>query len=190
MDADKFARIEVKSDAELWAWLDANHAQTESVWLVTWRAQHKDRYVSREMVLDALIAHGWIDGRRMVLDGDRTMQLISPRRQHIWAQTYKLRAERLEAEGRMRPAGRAAVLHARQSGLWAVSDPIDALLEPEDLTAILKSHGGLAWWQASAPSYRRNILRWIALAKRPATRATRLETVAAHAAQGKKVPQY
>ncbi|MFN4099185.1 MAG: YdeI/OmpD-associated family protein, partial [Pararhodobacter sp.] len=103
MDADRFRQIEVHSEAALWDWLAAHHGQPDSVWLVTWKAAHRDLFVSREAVLDALIAYGWIDGRRMKLDDSRTMQLISPRRQQAWAQSYKARAARLEAEGRMKP---------------------------------------------------------------------------------------
>lgn len=190
MDHDRFARVEVVSDRDLWAWLAAHHSQAESVWLVTWKAHHADRYVSREAVLDALIAHGWIDGPRMKLDDDRTMQLISPRQQQAWAQSYKSRADRLEAEGRMHPAGRLAVEAGRQSGRWHESDPIDALMEPPDLIEALGETGGAIWWSTAAPSYRRNVLRWIASAKRPETRAERIGTVAKPAAKGEKVPQY
>ena len=190
MDPDRFARVEVQAEGDLWAWLAVHHAQEDSVWLVTWKAQHRDRDVSREAVLDALIAHGWIDGRRMKLDEGRTMQLIGPRRQQAWAASYKTRAARLEVEGRMHPAGRAAVARGRESGLWHASDPVDALVDPDDLLAALDAAGGLAWWQAAAPSYRRNILRWIAQAKRPETRATRVATASSHAGRGEKVPQY
>jgi len=190
MDAGKFRQIEVASQAALWDWLAACHAQPDSVWLVTWKAAHRDRYVSREAVLDALIAHGWIDGRRMALDEDRTMQLISPRRQQAWAQSYKDRAARLTAEGRMHPAGLAAVRQGQESGLWDVSTPVDALIDPDDLTLALGAAGGLDWWRAAAPSYRRNILRWIAGARQTPTRAKRIAVAADHAARGEKVPQY
>ncbi len=190
MDPDRFARIEIHAEAQLWAWLGAHHARPDSVWLVTWKAAHRDRFVSREAVLDALIAFGWIDGRRMVLDADRTMQLISPRRQQAWAASYKARAERLIAEGRMQPAGLAALRAGQESGLWHASDPVDALIDPPDLTAALAEGGGAGWWAGAAPSYRRNVLRWIAGAKGADTRARRVATVADHAAEERKVPQY
>lgn len=190
MDTNRFQQVEARSETELWDWLATNHPQADSVWLVTWKAAHRDRYVSREAVLDALIAHGWIDGRRMRLDNDRTMQLIAPRKQQAWAQSYKARAARMEAEGRMHPAGRAAVRQGQQSGLWHVSDPVDALIDPDDLTRALEAAGALTWWQAAAPSYRRNILRWIAAAKQDGTRAKRIDVAAGHAARGEKVPQY
>ena len=190
MDHNKFERVEIKSEDDLWQWLQQYHGNSESVWLVTWKAAHPDRYVSRDTVLDALIAHGWIDGRRLKLDDTRTMQLISPRKQQVWAQTYKDRAERLRAEGKMHPAGDAAIEDARRSGRWTESELIDALVEPDDLTSALEANGGLLWWQAAAPSYRRNVLRWISGAKKPETRVKRIDKTSSLAAQQKRVPQF
>ena len=190
MDHNKFERVEIKSEDDLWQWLQQYHGNSESVWLVTWKAAHPDRYVSRDTVLDALIAHGWIDGRRLKLDDTRTMQLISPRKQQVWAQTYKDRAERLRAEGKMHPAGDAAIEDARRSGRWTESELIDALVEPDDLTSALEANGGLLWWQAAAPSYRRNVLRWISGAKKSETRVKRIDKTSSLAAQQKKVPQF
>ena len=107
-----FERVEIRTARAIWEWLDVNHNQQDSIWLVTWKASHRDKYVSRDEVLDALIAYGWIDGRRMKLDEDRTMQLLSPRKAQIWAQTYKTRAEKLEADGRMQEPGREATEEA------------------------------------------------------------------------------
>lgn len=72
--------IEITHKQQLWDWLALNHANPASVRLVTWKAVHPQKYVGREDVLDALIAFGWIDGRRFVVDQDRTAQLISPRK--------------------------------------------------------------------------------------------------------------
>ncbi len=190
MSVPDLERVEVASVAELWNWLDAHHDQGDSVLLVTWKAKRRDRYVSRDDVLDALIAHGWIDGRRFALDDDRTMQLVSPRKQQLWAASYRDRAERLIAEGRMRPPGLAAVEAAKAAGTWHARRDVDRLEEPLDLRAALDQRKASAWWDEAAPSYRRNVLRWIAGAKREPTRAKRIDIVAAHAACGEKVPNY
>ena len=117
IDADKFERVTVNSRAALFAWLDEHHAQADAVWVVTWKKSVPEKYVSTHDILDAVVAYGWVDGiRRKVeplaqADGtleERTMQLISPRRVQHWAQSYKERAARLEAEGIMHDAGRAA----------------------------------------------------------------------------------
>jgi len=118
------------------------------------------------------------------------MQLVSPRRQQGWAKSYRDRAARLIGEGRMQPPGQAAIDASKAAGLWEALPEVDALADPADLTAALAERGAQDWWAGAAPSYRRNVLRWIAGAKRPPTRFKRIEAVAAHAAQGEKVPNY
>ncbi len=183
-------RVEVQSADALWEWMSRNHAQGESIWLVTWKASHPEQYVSRETVLDVLIAYGWIDGRRMKLDAARTMQLISPRKEQAWAKTYKDRAARLERDGLMREPGRTAIRLSKANGKWDALAHVDALTEPEDLTSALEAGRAREWWDQAAPSYRRNILRWIATAKTPKTRSKRITIATEHAARGEKVPHY
>lgn len=182
-------RVEVTSADGLEDWLAAHHGQAESVWLVTWKAAHPAKYVGREEVLDALIAWGWIDGRRKVLDADRTMQLIAPRRQQAWAQSYKDRAARLEAEGRMRPPGIAAVEAGKASCLWSFYDDVDALIVPHDLGAALAGRGAAEAWEAAPKAYRRNLLRWVKLAKTASTRSKRIAQITEAIAAGKRIPQ-
>ena len=193
---DRFPMIEAPDAATLWRWLEAHHAQEGSVWLVTWLKRPGAPYLSREAVLDALIAWGWIDGIRRAAgyqgqDGPgerRTMQLISPRRHQRWTSTYRARAERLLAEGRMAAPGLAAIEAAQAAGTWEANPEVDAILIPEDLSAALGE--AEATFAAFAPSHRRNVLRWIAGAKTAQTRAKRVETAASLARQGKRVPQF
>lgn len=180
-------QVEIKSSDALWAWLDRHHAQEASVLLVTWKAAKRDWYVSREAVLDGLIAYGWIDGRRYTVDAQRTAQLVAPRATQFWAQSYKDRARALEADGKMQPSGRAAVEQGKASGLWDFMADVDRLEVPDDLDAALGT--GRSAWDVLAPSYRRNVLRWIKLAKTQTTRQKRIAQAAAATAQGVKIPQ-
>lgn len=186
---ESFEKLEITHPDALWAWLGKNHGQADSIWLVTWKAANRDKYVSRDDVLDALVAYGWIDGIRRKLDDLRTMQLISPRKQQIWAGSYKARAARLKTDGRMAEPGHRAIAEAKANGLWDAMGDVDALQVPEDLRAAFAPDAA-AWFDAAAPSYRRNVLRWIAGAKRAPTRAKRVLEVARRAELGEKVPQY
>ena len=190
MDADKFQRIEISTPEALWDWLSKHHAHADSVWLVTFKKSVPDKYVDRSAVLDALIAYGWVDGRRMKLDDTRTMQLISPRKQQVWAKSYKDRASQLERDGRMKPPGQAAINAAKASGRWDRSKKVDALHVPDELRDALEARFASTWFDAAAPSYRRNVLRWYAAAKKPETKAKRAAIIADHASRGEKVPQY
>jgi uncharacterized protein YdeI (YjbR/CyaY-like superfamily) len=189
IETDHFNKVEVTSAAQLRTWIQLHHTQTESVWLVTYKKQVTDKYVSVDEVLDELLCFGWIDGVRRKLDADRTMQLIGPRRVHHWSASYKVRADRLMAEGRMHPAGLATIGQSKRLGLWDAMSEVDALVVPPDLALAFRKHPGTATsFSAMAPSYRRNVLRWINLAKTPPTRAKRIEQAVDAAARNQKLP--
>jgi uncharacterized protein YdeI (YjbR/CyaY-like superfamily) len=189
IETDRFAKVQIASLRDLHDWLAANHAQEESVWMVRYKQHVADRYVGRLEALDELMAFGWIDGIARKLDDDRTMQLISPRRQQVWTQTYRDRAARLEAEGRMQESGRAAVRRSQDLGLWEADADVDALLVPVDLTAALRMGNAETNFAEAPPSYRRNVLRWIKQAKKPETRAARIERTVDYAQRNARIPQ-
>ncbi len=185
---DRFEHVEVASVDELRTWLARHHAQHEAVWLVTFKKAVPSKYVPMNDVLDALVAFGWIDGIRRAVDAERTKQLISPRRTQPWAATYKVRAERLIAEGAMHAAGQASVDSARASGAWNAMNEVDALIVPDDLRAALAANSpAQAEFDGFPPSVRRNILRWIASAKTAPTREKRIALTVAEARAGRRV---
>lgn len=187
---ERFDQVEVTSAAELRDWLATNHAQTENVWLVTWKKSVPDRYVSTSDVLDAVVAWGWIDGIRRKLDDDRTMQIVGPRHTQAWAKSYKDRAERLIADGRMMPPGLASMEAGKASGLWDYWADVDALIVPDDLRAALAGVPlAEAYFNGTGESYRRNLLRWIKLAKTDATRAKRIAQIVDASEKGDRIPQ-
>ncbi len=180
--------MEIRSAGELRAWLLANHTGAESVWLVTFKKHIGDAYVSVDEILDELLCFGWVDGVRRKLDDDRTMQLISPRRTQYWAKSYKDRAARLIAADRMHYSGLAAIEESKRNGLWDFMDDVDALLAPGDLEAALSDDArAAARFAAFPPSYRRNVLRWLKLAKTPSTRDTRIKQIVQTSAQNERI---
>ena len=190
MTDDSTPRLEITTADELRSWLDANHATDGSVWLVTYKKHVTERYVSVSEILDELLCFGWIDGVRRKLDEDRTMQLISPRRTQHWAKTYKDRAARLIDEQRMHAAGLASIAESKRLGLWDFMDDVDALIIPDDLEVALRAQSeAFDYFDSAADSYKRNVLRWIKLAKTPPTRAKRIAQTAELSGQGLRVPQ-
>ncbi|MDA9114599.1 YdeI/OmpD-associated family protein [Pontimonas sp.] len=191
MNPDRFQKVEVASAAQLRSWLERNYTQSDSVWLVTFKKVQADKYLSREEVLDELIAFGWIDGVRSQVDEVRTMQLISPRKTKPWAKSYKLRAERLILEGKMHSAGLASVEEAKRGGGWDEMNDVDDLFVPPDLEAALdKKAPARLYFEAFPESVKRNILRWIASAKTAETRARRVNQTAMQASVNKRVDSH
>lgn len=188
IQTDRFPKVEVASVGELHHWLSVNHSRVEAVWLVTYRKSLPDKYLSTDQVLDELVSFGWIDGLRRKVDDEQTMQLISPRRTKPWARTYKVRAERLIAEGRMQPPGLASVEAAKASGAWDAMNAVDDLVVPEDLRAALAaSPPAQEVFNTFPPSVTRNILRWITSAKTAPTRINRIAATVSEARQGRRV---
>ncbi len=180
-------KVEVQSTRELRQWFEDNHAQKESIWLVTYKKSSPDKYVSTQEILDEVLCFGWIDGRRMKLDEERTMQLLSPRKTQHWAKSYKDRVARLTEEGRMHEAGQQVVDAAKVSGLWDFMNDVDALIKPGDLTkALAQQPPAMENYEAFPDSAKRDILRWIKLAKKPETRAKRIKETVDLAAQNKR----
>lgn len=176
---DELKKVEVASVEELRAWFEQNYAQEDSIWLVTFKKNVPEKYVSIKEVLDEVLCFGWMDGRRKKLDDERTMQLLSPRKAQHWAKTYKDRVVELTNAGRMHPNGLRVVEEAKQNGMWHFMDDVDALIKPDDLIEALRVNPpALENFDAFPPSSQRNILRWIKLAKTEKTRAKRIRETA------------
>ena len=189
IQTESFTKIEVCTIEELRTWLLKNHNQEESVWLVTFKKEVPEKYVSRWEVLDQLICFGWIDGIRRKLDDKRTMQLISPRKAQHWARTYKERASKLIEEGRMHESGLQSIQRSKESGLWNFMDDVDNLIIPEDLnTALRKKKDAFEFFNAINDSSKRFVLRWIKLAKTEGTRKKRITKIVDLSAKGQKLP--
>ena len=187
---ENFSSVEITNEQDLWIWLSNNFGSQESVWLITYKKSTPQKYLSREQVLDALIAYGWIDGIRRKLDDQRTMQLISQRKTQSWSATYKQRAERLVAAGRMQPAGRDAITQSKRLDLWNVMQDVDALVIPDDLQILLNKDATAAtYFETCPPSYKRNVLRWLKSAKTERTRQKRLHSIFTECKTENRIPQ-
>jgi uncharacterized protein YdeI (YjbR/CyaY-like superfamily) len=138
--------------------------------------------------VDEALCFGWIDSKITPIDGERYEQYFTRRKpRSVWSQINKAKIERLTLAGKMAPAGLAAVEVARVNGSWTSLDEGSAGELSPDVLAALDSHGGAnATWQTFPPSFQRLMIEWIAMAKRPETRAKRIAELAEQAALGKK----
>jgi uncharacterized protein YdeI (YjbR/CyaY-like superfamily) len=156
---------------------------------VSWKKHTGNPAVAYEEAVEEALCFGWIDGVLNRVDEDRTMQYFAPRKpKSTWARSNKERVARLEAAGHMTDAGRAAVELARGNGSWESLDVIDSLVVPDDLAAALAARSGARdLFDASSESVRRSALAWVYQAKRPETRAARVEQIAAVAGRGEPI---
>ena len=134
---------------------------------------------------------GWVDSKGKRLDDDRTMLYLTRRRPTSgWSRPNKQRVERLLAEGRMGPAGQAAIDAAKENGTWSLLDDVENLVVPDDLAAEFDRHpGAREAWDGFPRSVKRSILEWIVTAKRPETRRARIAETAEKAGRGERAHQ-
>ncbi len=176
-------------DRATWrAWLETNHATAAGVWLVTWRSRSARPGLEYEAAIEEALCFGWVDSTGGVVDDERSRLYFAPRKQRSpWAASNKARVERLIREGRMAPAGLAAIDRAKANGSWEVLDSVERLEVPDDLAAALAaSPSAAANFAAFPPSARRQMLGWVALAVRPETRAARIVQIAEAAARNER----
>ncbi len=173
-------------DRAAWrAWLAKHHAVSTGVWLISYKkAAGKPRIEYGEAVEEAL-CFGWIDSREKSLDDERSMQYYAPRKAGgTWSRSNKERVERLIREGRMTPAGLAKIEAAKADGSWTKLDAVEDLVIPPDLEQALAAVAAADRnFRAFTPGSRKNILAWIASAKRPETRQRRVRETAELAAK-------
>jgi uncharacterized protein YdeI (YjbR/CyaY-like superfamily) len=163
--------------AEWEQWLEKNHSASDGLWIKIAKTKTGIASVRYPDVLDAALCFGWIDGRREALDEHYFLQRFTPRRPRSrWSQINRQKAERLIAEGRMRPAGRAEVETAKDDGRWeAAYESQSTSSVPDDLKRELDARPKAREFFSRLNSQNRYaILYRLHEAKRPSTRAQRL----------------
>jgi uncharacterized protein YdeI (YjbR/CyaY-like superfamily) len=170
------------------AWLEANHGSAPGVWLCSWRSSTGRPACPYPEVVEEAICFGWIDSTVNVLDDQRGLQLLTPRKpKSTWTRLNRQRFAAMEAAGLMTDAGRRAAARAQANGWWTIIDPVEDLVVPDDLGAALDADPrARAAWDGFPVTARKQMLWWVVSAGRPDTRAVRIATIVADAADGRR----
>lgn len=167
-------------DAAAWrTWLAENVDERAGVWLVLAKKGTTDpTSLSYAAALEEALCHGWIDGQARRRDEGTYVQRFTPRRRRsMWSQRNVGIVERLTAEGRMHPQGLSEVARAKADGRWEVAYAGPATAEiPADLTEALAARPeAQAMFENLTSQNRFAMLHRLGSAKRPETRARRIE---------------
>ena len=172
-------------------WLEAHAASAAEVWLVIPHARSGRPGIGHREAIEEALCFGWIDSLARRHDDSSWRQRFSPRRPTAaWSKINRELVEQLTAQGRMTPAGQAAVDLAKRTGTWsALADAQDGIV-PDDLRAALDADpAAAAGFAALSPSARRAALESIARAVRPQTRRTRVAAAVAQAGSRAAAPR-
>jgi uncharacterized protein YdeI (YjbR/CyaY-like superfamily) len=179
---DNLPILQFPDDGAWERWLEANHASSKGVWLKTAKKSAPVATVTHPEALTTAICFGWIDGLRHPYDETFFLQRFTPRkRRSRWSQVNRDKAEQLVASKRMHPAGRAEVEAAKRDGRWdAAYAPQSKVMVPEDFQRELdRNPTAKAFFATLKGANRYSFLYRILDAKRPETRARRIETFVA-----------
>lgn len=171
------------------AWLAEHHADAPGVLLIFGKKGSGVQSVNYADALEVALCYGWIDGQSKRLDEKRYLQRFTPRRaRSTWSRINVGHAERLIAEGRMRPAGLAEIERAKADGRWdAAYDSPSAATPPEDFLAALEADpAARRFYETLTSANRYAILYRLQTAKKPETRQRRLAQILEMLARGQK----
>jgi uncharacterized protein YdeI (YjbR/CyaY-like superfamily) len=129
----------VADAAALQAWLLEHHETSPGVWLALGKKGGTVTTLTWKQAVDEALCVGWIDGQARKRDEETSSIRCTPRRaRSMWSQRNVENVARLEAAGRMLPAGRAAVEAAKADGRWQAAYPAQsASALPDDLAAAI-----------------------------------------------------
>ena len=171
------------ADAAAWeSWLAGQHATAPGVWLKIAKKKPGPAPaaagVSYPDALAVALCYGWIDGQKAGLDDDHWLQRFTPRQPGSrWSKINTEKAAELIEAGRMQPAGLREVERARADGRWdaAYAGQRTMAVPPDLERALAGNEAAHAFFATLSGANRYAILYRIADAKRPQTRARRIE---------------
>ena len=182
-------QVAFKTAAAFRAWLEVNHGQCEGIWLRLFKKDSGQATVTYAEALDEALCFGWIDGQVKSLDELSWIQKFTPRRARSgWSKRNTEHVERLIRAGLMMPAGLLAVTAAKADGRWqtAYDSPKNARPPEDFLKALGKNKKAKAFFETLNRANVYAIVHRLQTAKKPETRARRMEMILARLGRGEK----
>ena len=165
--------------AALEKWLEKNHERSKGVWLRFAKVKSGLKSVTYPEAVELALIYGWIDGLRKTETADTYLQKFTPRtRRSVWSNINRGKVNALIASGRMKQRGLSEVQRAKEDGRWdAAYESPKTITVPPDLEAALKQNKVAGDCFKTLNSANRYAILWrLHTAKKPETRARRLET--------------
>jgi uncharacterized protein YdeI (YjbR/CyaY-like superfamily) len=169
----------IVADAEaLRAWLVSNHATSTGVWLALTRKGGTITTLTWQQAVDEALCFGWIDGQGRKGDQDISWIRFTPRTpRSSWSQRNVAHVARLDAQGRMSPAGHAAVEAAKADGRWAAAyaPPSEAEVPADLIAAIAADPAAQAMFDVLTKTNRFALIYRVNSLKRAQTRERKID---------------
>ena len=175
---------------QIWeAWLNEHHTE-KGIWLKFAKKGSGIASVNYAEALEVALCYGWIDAQKASFDEQYWLQRFTPRGpKSIWSKVNCDKATALIAQGRMHPAGLQHIERAKADRRWDASyDPQSTITVPPDLQRELDNNEAAKEFFGTLNSANRYaILFRIQTARKPETRAARIQKFIAMLANNQKI---
>jgi len=161
------------------AWLVENHAIKKEIWLVYNKKGTGKPSISYDASVEEALCFGWIDSIIKKIDETRFARKFTPRNENSnWSALNIKRVRKMIRAGLMTKHGLRLVEAAKASGKW--DEPIrkptlEYQIHPEFAEALRHNPSARDNFDKLAPTYQKQFIGWIQVARQAATRLKRIE---------------
>ena len=175
---------------EFRAWLEQNHETATEIEVVFYKKASGKPSMTWSESVDEALRFGWIDGVRRGRDEESYTIRFTPRKpRSTWSKVNVEKAQRLIAQGLMRPAGLAAFERRTDDNTGIYSFENETELAPEYEARLRANKAAADYFESRPPWYRRTAIHLVMSAKREETRERRLEQLIEDSAAGRDIKQ-
>lgn len=172
------------------SWLDKNQERSDGIWLRIYKKNSGVETVTYSEALDEALCYGWIDGQKKAYDAESFLQKFTPRRRKsMWSKRNREHVQRLIKEKRMTAAGKAEIDAAKKDGRWEQAyDASSTMTVPADFLKALKKDKKAYEFFKTLNKANIFAITWrLQTARKPETRAKRMESLLVMMKEGKKL---
>ncbi len=167
-------------DVEWRDWLDMNHHRyPKGVYLIFFKLENQVPTMRWEEAVRVALCYGWIDSTVKSLGNGKRRQYFCPRNpKSTWSALNKKYISELEQEGLIHDSGWKMIDLAKETGTWTAMDDVENLVIPDELRLAFNQNPlAMENYQNFSRGYRKSYLSWLQSAKRPETRARRIDEI-------------
>ncbi|MFQ6084488.1 MAG: YdeI family protein [Candidatus Aminicenantia bacterium] len=171
-------QLYVKTRDEWKNWLSKHHNRETEVWLIFFKKETRKPSIEYGAAVEEALCFGWIDSIIKKIDDTKYARKFTPRKDNSkWSELNKKRTEKMIREGRMTEFGLVKIDAAKKAGYWdkLESPDISFDLPLEFEQALAQNKKANENFKKLAPTYQKQYIGWIAVAKRQETKERRIK---------------
>ena len=183
-------QLYLKTAYEWREWLHNNHDKETEVWLIFFKKETGEPSIEYESAVEEALCFGWIDSIIKKIDDEKYARKFTPRKDNSkWSELNKKRVARLIENNRITDIGMAKVEKAKCNGQWDKPDRPNIQFNIPKIfqVALDQNRKAKENYEQLAPTYQKQYIGWIVVAKRQETKEKRIKESIELLEKGKKL---